>query len=1718
MPSDSNLTVNKSSDYLLDSNNPYLWIKQEDEKYHYLLSELISVYFASLNQSEKLLLLNNLVKVINFIYLKFDFYPDRGSALWQQLRENNLMDARALLAMMLPYILDDDSQETKKKSLTSLENLYLQKDSKGRFYYTNNQYNRCLRQLKGNDISVIERPYLKEYFIQHMELILSSIEASSHKLYINWVNILPITITEYQDSSLYRLTRRKMVEEIPNQIALINGYLDPLPGLSLGDLYNTIVNQLYYEIKNIKWLIYDIMVQDKPILYIRYLESRIDLSPIWGSLTWSQLTDTERSLFSTKWNDFFHSDNANDQTILHTMYFFLSKYYRDRIRLINDGKLKLIGIPRDDKDVEETTLVSTEKIQDVHQGMRLIPVADIYAFLWDQITNLKKTWYYYQMNIKKNDYLLEENDIRVTLKNVYNYAESMGHYFSPDQKFTPLPRYWTSLLPELIEQVIHRIYDIYHPVYNNWRSRLRWFNINNYLRRLYPDSQDLNQINRLVHQHLRTKIVDIVFESLIYHGLLSKMVPKIEISSIRSRPEQYQQLKVSNLTDDMIRNYENHSFYFLTGTNYGLVDSGKFLKEIATLKHRWIFTYPLNWISQLNFYHHYLHNRVIYVTGATGVGKSTQTPKLLLYCQKMLDFNVHGKIVCTQPRIEPVVSNADTISKELGVPIFIDNLPTSNYQVQYRHSKSRHVSNIDYYLRLVTDGTLFEQLKMYPFLSRSEENDKAYDIDDNKISWAKIYGPGNLYDVVMVDEAHEHNTNMDMILTLMRDAAYVNNSLKLVILSATLEDDEPIYRRYYRIINDNLAYPLSAYIEANNLDRANMDRRIHISAPGTTTVYQIRDHYATPEESAQVNVSNYVHHGIEKTIQVINQTQDGDLLLFLAGQADIEEAVHKINSRTPAHVICFGFYGDLPEEMRKFIINIHETLKTYTRYKEDINLPEEEVDRRVAPGTYQRAVIIATNVAEASITLERLKYVVDSGYAKVNIYDPIEGISKLITLPISWTSSIQRRGRVGRVSDGDVYYLYSKEKIINNKTSYKIADSDPKDIIIKLIKSEAIDSPIIMRDNDYSHIQHLKELRSLKEIGRDADATTILYRILGNPYVYLEIIRKQYLYSPDLSDILNYYTYYGKTSPSETIDAQKSNLRSYLINNHDDYHYQEQYFYFISRGHTGYDSFRLEDRLLDFYLIHPDENVIERDPFTGRMRNLRCSDSVPPSYYYYLLYINQAIGPDFLGCDNKAVERAREKILSQNFSLEKYWLAIDDAKLQMLVVELPLRDIKSLRLTIKGLDPDQQARIDRYYRSVDAFYLYGQGWVVIRSTFFSDLERLSNILSIKELRNVNNLLWYVFSLPHQLGLDVIALIQMIEVTWVVSGWLPSAGKKKPPPEEVERFFRIHQNNQGDIFFLWKLWSRLKEMFRKNDLFRLTEVDGDWYDTFLHQKNQFLRGEIKNPQILSIFQNLNKMGKLNIEHEFYFYFYHVTIDFSVIFKQVRLEDYLNIIAEDYFVSKVALMEFTKNYFNTLFSLNKTTWLQQYEIEHHLPQEEHYDGVMTFWAHQKSLFKPIDSWTRILETYLRAFSTNLLKNEATHYLRMNKGTRIHPKNISKKIEIENTLLHTKMDYIVYHHSDFIKDQSVVSYLTPVKLEWVLNLNPIYYYHFLFDKNNIIYQIKDDPDVARTRQLILQNRSAYSLDQLISYIDQLNNPSISRQLRALIEHSRQSDRDFQ
>ena len=179
-------------------------------------------------------------------------------------------------------------------------------------------------------------------------------------------------------------------------------------------------------------------------------------------------------------------------------------------------------------------------------------------------------------------------------------------------------------------------------------------------------------------------------------------------------------------SNELIKKYEK-CIYYLTSDKYGelpLIYDENQKRKITYLESlrvpSWFTFYAMDWISQIGFYHKYINNRVLYVTGGTGVGKSTQVPKLLLYGLKMINHKMNGKVISTQPRTKPTIENAQRISLEMGVSIVEtiktldeatnkyknEKIKTFNGHVQYKTQKDSHISEItNYYFKEMTDGS-----------------------------------------------------------------------------------------------------------------------------------------------------------------------------------------------------------------------------------------------------------------------------------------------------------------------------------------------------------------------------------------------------------------------------------------------------------------------------------------------------------------------------------------------------------------------------------------------------------------------------------------------------------------------------------------------------------------------------------------------------------------------------------------------------------------------------------------------------------------------------------------------------------------------------------------------------------------------------------------------------------------------------------------------------
>eukprot|EP00960_Hanusia_phi_P054298 762612-Hanusia_phi.AAC.3 len=227
------------------------------------------------------------------------------------------------------------------------------------------------------------------------------------------------------------------------------------------------------------------------------------------------------------------------------------------------------------------------------------------------------------------------------------------------------------------------------------------------------------------------------------------------------------------------------------------------------------------------------------------------------------------------------------------------------------------------------------------------------------------------YSVIMLDEAHERTIHTDVLFSLMKKAATKRPSLKLIVTSATMEAEK--YSEYFN------KCPV-------------------FTVPGRTFPVEVL-YTKTPE-------SDYLDAALITVMQIHLAEPPGDILLFLTGQEEIDTACQILFERMKSlgklapKLNIFPVYSTLPSEMQ-------------TRIFDPTPIGE-------------RKVIVATNIAEASLTIDGIFYVVDPGFAKQKVFNPKTGVDALVVAPISQASAKQRAGRAGRTGPGKCYRLYTE--------------------------------------------------------------------------------------------------------------------------------------------------------------------------------------------------------------------------------------------------------------------------------------------------------------------------------------------------------------------------------------------------------------------------------------------------------------------------------------------------------------------------------------------------------------------------------------------------------------------------------------------------------------------------------------------------------------------
>ncbi|KAH6723759.1 ATP-dependent RNA helicase-like protein A [Leptodontidium sp. MPI-SDFR-AT-0119] len=372
-------------------------------------------------------------------------------------------------------------------------------------------------------------------------------------------------------------------------------------------------------------------------------------------------------------------------------------------------------------------------------------------------------------------------------------------------------------------------------------------------------------------------------------------------------------------------------------------------------------------------------HQVTIISGETGSGKSTQLAQFILDDLYQNSLGDSVKIICTQPRRISALGLADRVSEErcsavgqeVGYIIRGESKTTQNTKITF-----------------VTTGVLLRRLQT----SGGSSEDVVASLAD--------------VSHVIIDEVHERSLDTDFLLVLLRDVLKKRKDLKLILMSATL--DAGVFEDYFksngrvgRVEISGRTYPVEDYylddvIQMTGFNSGRGGRRDEEDADTAGMDSDVAA--AIQSIGMRINYDLISQTVKEIDAELSHLKQDGGILIFMPGVVEISRTMDALRSVSNLHV--------LP---------LHASLQSSEQ-------------RRVFPHAPfgKRKVVVATNVAETSITIDDIVAVIDSGRVKETSYDPQNNMRKLEEVWASRAACKQRRGRAGRVQAGKCYKLYTR--------------------------------------------------------------------------------------------------------------------------------------------------------------------------------------------------------------------------------------------------------------------------------------------------------------------------------------------------------------------------------------------------------------------------------------------------------------------------------------------------------------------------------------------------------------------------------------------------------------------------------------------------------------------------------------------------------------------
>ncbi|WP_367880405.1 DUF3418 domain-containing protein [Schaalia sp. 19OD2882] len=416
-------------------------------------------------------------------------------------------------------------------------------------------------------------------------------------------------------------------------------------------------------------------------------------------------------------------------------------------------------------------------------------------------------------------------------------------------------------------------------------------------------------------------------------------------------------------------------------------------------------------------------HQVVIVAGETGSGKTTQLPKICL----QLGRGVAGMIGHTQPRRLAARAVADRIAEELGQKVGRDVGQVVGYQVRFTDEVGPSTL-----VKLMTDGILLAEIQSDPLLRR--------------------------YDTLIIDEAHERSLNIDFILGYLARLLPMRPDLKVVITSATIDSERfaahfgtwegprgrgrlvepaPVIEVSGRTYPVEIRYRPLAEDAPTSYSTSSSTRSGTAGGMATGAIGDSRPAERTPARSGPDSTNGPEHlvledpdgdlptlgYGLGEEIDVetaichavdeLCSEGDGDILVFLPGERDIRDVEQALLDHLGDRGVRAG------EKPRGTGAGAVEILPLFAR------LSAAEQQRVFEPHALRR-VVLATNVAETSLTVPGVRHVVDPGLARISRYSNRTKVQRLPIEKVSQASANQRAGRCGRVADGITIRLYSQ--------------------------------------------------------------------------------------------------------------------------------------------------------------------------------------------------------------------------------------------------------------------------------------------------------------------------------------------------------------------------------------------------------------------------------------------------------------------------------------------------------------------------------------------------------------------------------------------------------------------------------------------------------------------------------------------------------------------